>query len=158
MAERPARGERAPDFEALTDEGTPLRLSSLRGRPVVLYFYPKDSTPGCTLEACSFRDAFPRFESLDAVVLGVSPDSVRRHANFKRRFDLPFTLIADVDHAVAERYGVWVEKRLFGHRYMGVARTTFLIGADGRVLRVWDKLNVLTHAAEVAEALHGRQR
>lgn len=158
MAERPARGERAPDFEVLTDEGTPLRLSSLRGRPVVLYFYPKDSTPGCTIEACNFRDAFPRFEALDAVVLGVSPDSVRRHANFKRRFHLPFTLLADVDHAVSEAYGVWVEKRLFGHRYMGVARTTFLIGADGRVRRVWDKLNVLTHAAEVAEALSGRQR
>ena len=110
----PVVGEPAPDFTLPTDEGTELTLSALRGRPVVLYFYPKDDTSGCTTQACEFRDDFPRFVAGDAVILGVSPDSVRSHARFRAKYDLPFTLLADEDHAVAERYGVWAEKSMYG--------------------------------------------
>jgi peroxiredoxin Q/BCP len=112
----------APDFTLDTDAGAPLTLSALRGRPVVLYFYPKDDTSGCTVEACEFRDAFPRFDAAGAAVLGVSPDPVKSHAKFRAKHALPFTLLADVDHAVAEAYGVWKEKSMYGRTYMGVAR------------------------------------
>ncbi len=141
--------EQAPDFTVQTDEGKDLRLSALRGQPVVLYFYPKDDTPGCTVEACELRDAFPRFKKSDAVILGVSPDDVASHQKFKRKFELPFTLLADTDHAIAERYGVWVEKSMYGRHYMGVQRATFIIGADGTVAKVFPKVKPEGHAAEV---------
>jgi peroxiredoxin Q/BCP len=149
----PAPGTDAPDFTLRTDADAPLTLSDLRGRPVVLYFYPKDDTSGCTTQACEFRDLFPRFHGGDAVVLGVSPDSVKSHVRFKRKYALPFTLLADTEHAVADAYGVWKEKSMFGRRYMGVERTTFVIDRDGRVARVFEKVNPAGHAAEVAEAL-----
>lgn len=149
----PQPGELAPDFTLDTDAGTPLTLSSLRGKPVVLFFYPKDNTPGCTIESCQFRDLVPRFQTMGAHVLGVSPDSVRKHANFRAKHGLNFPLLADVDKAVASAYGVWQEKTFWGRKYMGNARTTFLIDADGRVARVFEKVNPLTHAAEVAEAV-----
>lgn len=143
----------APDFAATTDAGERLTLASLRGRPVVLYFYPKDDTSGCTAEACEFRDLFPRFDAADAVVLGVSPDSVASHVKFKQKYGLPFTLLADTDHAVAEAYGVWVEKRMYGRTYMGVERTTVLIGRDGQVARVFAKVKPAGHAETVAAAV-----
>ncbi len=149
----PAVGRVAPDFTLLADDGTEVHLAALRGRPVVLYFYPKDNTPGCTAEACAFRDLFPRFRKGQAVVLGVSPDSVRKHQNFRKKFDLPFALLADTDHAVAERYGVWGEKTFWGRKYMGVLRTTFLIDAAGKIARVWEDVSVEGHADEVAAAL-----
>jgi peroxiredoxin Q/BCP len=120
---------------------------------VVLYFYPKDDTSGCTRQACDLRDGFPRFAAADAVILGVSPDSPRSHARFRAKYDLPFTLLADTDHAVAERYGVWKEKSMYGRTYWGNERTTFLIDRDGRVARVFERVDPETHAAEVAEAL-----
>ncbi|MFL5577315.1 MAG: thioredoxin-dependent thiol peroxidase [Gemmatimonadaceae bacterium] len=149
----PATGSPAPDFTLQTDEGATLTLSALRGRNVVLFFYPKDDTPGCTTEACELRDAFPRLEGLDAVVLGVSPDDVKSHQKFKRKFGLPYTLLADTEHAVADAYGVWQEKSMFGLKYWGNARTTFVIGPDGTVARVFEKVKPEGHAAEVAKAL-----
>jgi peroxiredoxin Q/BCP len=119
----------------------------------VLYFYPKDDTSGCTTEACELRDAFPRFTSANAVILGVSPDSVASHAKFKKKYALPFTLLADTDHAIADAYGVWKQKSMYGRKYMGVERTTFVIGADGRVARVFEKVKPAGHAADVAEAI-----
>ena len=149
----PSAGAAAPDFTLLTDGNEPLTLSALRGRPVVLYFYPKDDTSGCTTESCEFRDLFPRFQGSDAVVLGISPDSVKSHVKFKRKYALPFTLLADTEHAVAEAYDVWKEKSMFGRKYMGVERTTFLIDAGGRVARVFEKVTPAGHAAEVADAV-----
>ena len=143
-------GDPAPDFELPTDAGETLRLSALRGRPVVLYFYPKDDTEGCTTQACALRDGFPAFDAAGAVILGVSPDSVASHRRFRAKYALPFTLLADAEHAVAERYGVWKEKSMFGRRYMGVERTTFVIDADGRVAHVFAKVKPAGHAAAVA--------
>jgi thioredoxin-dependent peroxiredoxin len=143
----------APDFTAQTDRGTELSLHDLRGKKVVIYFYPKDDTPGCTVEACELRDAFPQFEESDAVILGVSPDSVASHQAFKAKFSLPFTLVADVGHAIADAYGVWVEKAMYGKKYWGTARATFLIDRAGRVAKVFPKVTPQGHAAEVAEAL-----
>lgn len=149
----PAVGELAPDFTLDSDTGTPVTLSALRGQAVVLFFYPKDATPGCTVEACSFRDATPRFEELGATVIGVSPDSARKHANFKRKHGLGYPLVADVEHAVAERYGVWALKTFFGRKYWGVNRTTFVIDRSGRIARVFEKVNPLGHAGEIADAV-----
>jgi thioredoxin-dependent peroxiredoxin len=146
-------GSKAPDFTALADTGEKLKLSSLKGRKVVLYFYPKADTPGCTKEACGFRDEMPRFTGADAVILGVSPDAVKAVAKFKQKYSLPFTLLADEDHAVAERYGVWVEKSMYGKTYMGVARATFVINAEGRIAAIFPKVKVEGHAAEVLAAL-----
>jgi thioredoxin-dependent peroxiredoxin len=146
-------GEAAPDFALEADDGTTVRLADLRGRTVVLFFYPKDDTPGCTREACSFRDAFADYAARDAVVLGVSPDAVARHVRFRDKYALPFRLLADVDHAVAERYGVWREKRFMGKKYMGVARTTFLIGPDGRIREVFENVRPEGHAEEILERL-----
>ena len=146
-------GHLAPDFTLATDSGTPLALSSLGGKVVVLYFYPKDDTSGCTTEACEFRDAFPRFKKSKAVILVVSPDSVESHRKFRAKYGLPFTLLADTGHQVAERYGVWKEKSMYGRKYMGVERTTFLIGADGRIAKVFRKLKPAGHAEEVEAAL-----
>jgi thioredoxin-dependent peroxiredoxin len=149
----PAAGTLAPDFTLETDVGEKLTLSSLRGRPVVLYFYPKDDTPGCTKESCEFRDLVPRFAGVNAQVLGISPDSVKSHAKFRDRYGLNFPLLADVGHAVADRYGVWQLKTMFGLKYWGNARTTFVIDADGRIARVFEKVKPAGHAAEVVEAL-----
>jgi peroxiredoxin Q/BCP len=149
----PQVGALAPDFTLPTDAGDPLTLSSLRGRPVVLYFYPKDDTKGCTVEACEFRDLFPRFDAAGAVVLGVSPDTTKSHAKFRAKYALPFTLLADTDHAVAEAYGVWAEKQLYGRRYMGVERTTFVLDAAGRVARVFARVTPAGHAEAVVGAL-----
>jgi thioredoxin-dependent peroxiredoxin len=146
-------GKAAPDFTGMTDGDKPLKLSSLRGKSVVLFFYPKDDTPGCTVEACSFRDAFPQFQGVDAVVIGVSPDSPEKHRKFKAKYDLPYTLVADPDHAIAEAYGVWGKKSMFGRKYWGVLRTSFVIDKEGRIAKVFEKVNPLDHAAEVAAAL-----
>lgn len=148
-------GDDAPDFTLPTDTGEPLTLSALRGRPVVLYFYPTDDTPGCTAQACELRDEFPRFADRDAVILGVSPDSVKSHAKFKQKYGLPFTLLADTAHEVAERYGVWKEKSMFGRKFWGNERTTFVIDAHGRIVRVLTKVKPEGHAAVVAAVLGG---
>jgi peroxiredoxin Q/BCP len=126
-------GQEAPDFELETDEGGSVRLSDLRGKPVVLYFYPRDDTPGCTAQACAIRDAWNDFRDSGAVVLGVSPDTVASHQKFKEKYSLPFTLLADPDHGVAEQYGVWREKSYAGRTYMGIHRSTFVIAPDGTV-------------------------
>ncbi|MHB1311237.1 MAG: thioredoxin-dependent thiol peroxidase, partial [Gemmatimonadaceae bacterium] len=143
------------DFTLPTDTGELLTLSSLRGRPVILYFYPKDDTPGCTIESCELRDLFPAFSSTDAVILGISPDSVESHRKFKAKFSLPFTLLVDEGHALAEQLGLWVEKSMYGQKYMGVQRTTFVIGADGAVQHVFEKVNPAGHADEVMAFLQG---
>ena len=124
-------GDSAPDFTAATDSGATVRLSDLRGKRVVLYFYPKDDTPGCTTQACGFRDSYPVIEEKNGVVLGVSPDGVKSHQKFKTKFNLPFTLVVDEDHAIAEAYGVWVEKSMYGKKYMGVERSHFVIDEQG---------------------------
>lgn len=144
-------GEPAPDFTATTDAGEQVSLSDFRGKPVVLYFYPRDDTPGCTTQACGIRDAYTEFERAGAVVLGVSPDSARKHVKFKEKYELPFTLLADTEHEVAERYGTWGEKRYMGKLY--VQRATFLIAPDGTVAKVWPKVKPDTHADEVLAAL-----
>jgi peroxiredoxin Q/BCP len=146
-------GTPAPDFELMSDAGTRVRLSDFRGRPVVLYFYPKDDTPGCTAQACGIRDVYSEFEREGAVVLGVSPDDERSHVKFKQKYDLPFTLLADPDHTVAVEYGAWGEKKYMGRTYHGVNRSTFVIGEDGNVKRVMHKVKPDTHADEVLATL-----
>jgi len=146
-------GKPAPDFELQSDSGETVKLSELRGKPVVLYFYPKDDTPGCTKQACGIRDSWGEFERRGAVVLGVSPDSETSHVKFKRKFGLPFTLLADPDHAVAEQYGVWGEKRNYGKTYMGIIRSTFVIDAEGKVTKVMRNVKPETHADDVLAAL-----
>ena len=148
-------GSPAPDFTLTADTGELVTLSALRGSPVVLYFYPKDDTPGCTTQACGIRDEWAVFAGSGATVLGVSPDGVASHAKFKAKHGLPFTLLADPDHAVAETYGVWVEKSMYGKTYMGVERSTFVIDAGGDVVRVMRKVKPATHAQAVLEALRG---
>ncbi len=147
------QGSPAPDFELRTDTGDTLRLSSLRGKPVVLYFYPKDHTSGCTTQACAIRDAWGDFERAGAVVLGVSPDTVASHESFRADYELPFTLLADPDHAVAEAYGVWAEKSRYGRTYMGIVRSTFVIAPDGTVKKVMRNVKPATHADDVLAAL-----
>jgi peroxiredoxin Q/BCP len=146
-------GQSAPDFELTNDSGETVKLSALRGKPVVLYFYPKDDTPGCTTQACGIRDAYGEFEQAGAVVLGVSPDSESSHVKFKEKFGLPFTLLADADHAVAEQYGVWGEKTFAGKTYLGVQRSTFVIDADGNVKKVMHDVKPASHADDVLAAL-----
>jgi peroxiredoxin Q/BCP len=146
-------GKPAPDFELQSDSGETVKLSDLRGKQVVLYFYPKDDTPGCTKQACGIRDVYGEFEREGAVVLGVSPDDERSHVKFKQKFDLPFTLLADVDHSVADEYGVWGQKSFAGKKYMGVSRSTFVIAEDGSVKRVMHDVKPATHADEVLETL-----
>ena len=146
-------GQPAPDFELSSDKGEKIRLSSLRGKPVVLYFYPKDDTPGCTVQACAIRDAWGEFEGRGAIVLGVSPDSVDSHEKFRDKYDLPFTLLADPDHAVADLYGVWGEKSYAGKTYMGIDRSTFVIDADGNLARVMLSVKPDEHADDVLAAL-----
>jgi peroxiredoxin Q/BCP len=146
-------GDQAPDFTLPTDTGANLTLSSFRGRPVVLYFYPKDDTSGCTKESCEFRDLVPRFDRVNAQILGVSPDGVKSHAKFRDKYQLNFPLLADEGHAVADTYGVWQEKSMYGRKYWGNARTTFVIDAKGRIAKVFEKVKAAGHAAEVAEAV-----
>lgn len=148
-------GEQAPDFTLPADDGSSLTLSALRGQPVVLYFYPKDDTSGCTIESCEFRDLVPRFTQVRARVLGISPDPVKSHAKFRDKYQLNFPLLADVEHAVAERYGVWQEKSMYGRKYWGNMRTTFVIDAEGRIAHVFEKVKPAGHAAEVAEVVAG---
>jgi peroxiredoxin Q/BCP len=148
-------GKPAPDFELTSDSGESVKLSDLRGKPVVLYFYPKDDTPGCTTQACGIRDVYGELQQAGAVVLGVSPDDERSHVKFKEKYELPFTLLADTDHAVAEEYGVWGEKKYMGRTYMGVNRSTFVIDEAGNVKRVMHKVKPDTHADEVLETLRG---
>jgi peroxiredoxin Q/BCP len=146
-------GTPAPDFELPSDSGERVRLSSLRGKPVVLYFYPKDDTPGCTTQARGIRDAYAEFERAGAVVLGISPDDERSHTRFRAKYDLPFTLLADTDHAVAEQYGVWGEKTYAGRTYLGVSRSTFVVDPAGTVIKVMHDVKPATHADEVLEVL-----
>jgi len=127
-------GELAPDFEAKTDAGAAVKLSDYRGRRVILYFYPKDNTTGCTQQACGFRDSYPVIEEQNAVVLGVSPDGATSHQKFKTKYDLPFTLLVDQDHTIAELYGVWGEKSMYGRKYMGIVRSHFVIDEEGRIM------------------------
>jgi len=148
----PDDGDKAPDFSLPTDSGD-LSLSGLKGKPVVLYFYPKDDTSGCTLEAQDFSRLAPDFRKAGAEVIGVSPDSVESHRKFQKKYDLSVRLAADTDKAVASAYEVWVEKSMYGRKYMGVERATFLIGGDGRIARSWRKVKVPGHAAEVLAAV-----
>jgi len=148
-------GTPAPDFTMPTDGGGSVTLSALRGKPVVLYFYPKDDTSGCTAQACGFRDQLPDFHGVDATVIGVSKDSVASHDKFKAKYGLPFTLASDKEAGVAEAYGVWVEKSMYGRKYMGLERATFLIDKDGVVRKVWRKVKVPGHVKEVLEAVKG---
>ena len=146
-------GKPAPGFELVSDSGETVKLSELRGKPVVLYFYPKDDTPGCTAQACGIRDAWSEFEARGAVVLGVSPDNESRHAKFREKYQLPFTLLADTEHKTADEYGVWVEKKYAGKTYMGVERSTFVIDADGNVATELRRVKPDAHAADVLAAL-----
>ena len=146
-------GDLAPNFSTQTDEGRPFSLGDLRGKTVVLYFYPRADTAGCTVEACGIRDEFAGFQRVGAEVVGVSPDTVEAQAAFKAKYQLPFTLLADPDHAIADLFGVWVLRQVQDREFMGVARTTFLIGPDGRVQRVFRQVVPAEHAQELLEAL-----
>ncbi|MBC8268400.1 MAG: thioredoxin-dependent thiol peroxidase [Rhodospirillaceae bacterium] len=146
-------GDRAPDFDLPTDGGGTLSLKELSGKSVVLYFYPKDSTPGCTNEAKDFRDVHAQFTKAGAVILGASKDSVKRHDNFKAKYDLPFSLLSDEEGTLCEAYGVWILKKLYGREYMGIERATFLIDNQGVVRQVWHKVKVKGHAEEVLAAV-----
>jgi thioredoxin-dependent peroxiredoxin len=142
-------GDPAPDFNAMTQDGSRVSLRQFRGKPVVLYFYPRDDTPGCTKEACAFRDAFEAFNKQGVVLLGVSTDPAKSHAKFAAKYKLPFTLLADEDRHIVESYGVWGEKRFMGRKYMGTHRVTFLIAADGIIRHIWPEVKPELHAAEV---------
>jgi len=146
-------GTRAPDFSLPSDSGGTVSLRELKGKPVVLYFYPKDDTTGCTAEACDFRDNWKAVEGSGAVVLGVSPDSVRSHERFKEKYRLPFPLLADEDHAVAEAYGAWGEKSMYGRKYRGILRSTYVIDREGRIATVFEKVKPKGHARQVLDAL-----
>jgi thioredoxin-dependent peroxiredoxin len=146
-------GDVAPDFTAPTNGGKEISLSELRGKNVILYFYPKDDTPGCTKEACAFRDEFALFRQKGAVVLGVSIDPVKSHDKFVEKYKLPFTLISDEDKSIVQAYGVWGEKSFMGRKYMGTHRVTFLIGPDGKIRKIWPEVKPADHTAEVLAAL-----
>ena len=146
-------GQTAPDFELPRDDGATLNLADLRGKTVVLYFYPKDDTSGCTVQAIDFSGLKPEFEKAGAVVVGMSPDSVKSHAKFRSKHGLAVELVADEERKALETYGVWVEKSMYGRKYMGVERSTFLIGPDGKIVRIWSKVKVPGHAQEVLEAV-----
>jgi len=147
-------GKPAPDFELQSDTGQTVKLSDLKGRPVVLYFYPKDDTPGCTVEACEFRDSYDVFRERGAEIIGVSPDDVASHGKFKSKYELPFTLLADPEHEVAEKYGVWAERNSYGKKSMGIKRSTFIIDSDGNVARAMMGIKPAGHASEVLDSLN----
>ena len=149
-------GKPAPTFMLPSDTGEEVSLESVRGKPVVLYFYPRDDTPGCTAQACGIRDVWGEFESRGAVVIGVSTDSARKHVKFREKYGLPFRLLADEDHAVAEQYGVWVEKSMVGKKYMGIERSTFVIDAEGNIAKIMRKVKPAEHADDVLAALDGQ--
>ena len=157
MAKEPTlilkEGDTAPAFTAETQSGDRVALSDLKGKPVVLYFYPKDDTPGCTKEACAFRDGYADFKKAGAVVLGVSTDPVKSHKKFADKFSLPFPLLADEEKKIVEAYGVWGEKSFMGRKYMGTHRVTFLIGPDGKIAKIWPSVKPEEHPAEVLEAI-----
>ena len=147
-------GDKAPEFTSDSSEGKKVSLKDYKGKNrVILYFYPKDDTPGCTVEACAFRDNIKKIEKTDAVVLGVSPDNTDSHDKFIAKFKLPFTLLSDTDKKVCEAYGVWVKKSMYGKEYMGVARTTFIIGKDGKIEKIYEKVKPEGHAEEILEFL-----
>ena len=146
-------GDKAPDFAGTNDQGEKVALRDFRGKKVVLYFYPRDNTPGCTREACDFRESMSRLTEKGAVVLGVSPDSVSSHRKFKARFSLPFSLLSDPDHRIAEAYGAWQEKSMFGRKYMGIVRSTFVIDESGAIAEVYGKVRVKGHVDAVVESL-----
>jgi peroxiredoxin Q/BCP len=146
-------GKKAPAFTLKDQDGKTQRLSDFAGRPVVLYFYPKDDTPGCTKETCAFRDNLPKFKSSKAAVLGISILDEKSKARFAKKYDVTFPLLADPDHEVAEKYGVWQKKSLYGRSFMGIARTTYLIGGDGKIIKRWDNVKVDGHAEDVLSAL-----
>ena len=146
-------GSTAPSFSLRSDAGDTINLDDFKGRKVVLYFYPKDDTSGCTVEACEFRDSWAAVKRTGAALFGISPDGVESHQKFKRKYDLPFPLLADTDHAVAERYGAWGEKSMYGRRYQGILRSTVIIDEAGRVAKVFEKVKPKGHAKEVLEAL-----
>jgi peroxiredoxin Q/BCP len=146
-------GNKAPAITLKDQDGTKVTLNDFKGKNVVLYFYPKDNTSGCTKEACNFRDDFPKFGQLNAVILGVSPDSVESHKKFSGKYDMPFKLLSDEKKEIVEKYGVWKEKSMYGRKYMGVERSTFIIDKDGKVKRVFRKVKVADHNKEVTEAL-----
>ena len=147
----PSEGQKAPDFELATDTGEKVKLSDFRGKKVILYFYPKDDTPGCTTQACDLRDRIKEIDSRGAVVLGVSPDDVASHQKFKEKFNLNFTLLADADHKVAEAYGVWKEKNLYGKKSMGVERTSFIIDESGNIAKVLPRVKPAEHVGQILE-------
>jgi len=153
VSETLREGAEAPDFNLPAGDGRTLSLHDFRGQNVVLYFYPKDNTTGCTAEACSFRDHDADLRDAGAVVLGVSPDSVKSHAGFANKYSLSFPLLSDPDHTVSNQYGVWKQKSMYGRQYMGIERTTFLIGPDGKIKKIWPKVKVNGHTAEVLAAL-----
>ena len=146
-------GDQAPDFELQTGDGDRVHLGDLKGKPVVLYFYPRDNTPGCTVEACSFRDLSPEFDKLGAIVYGVSTDSVKSHTKFTQKYGLNFPLLSDPDHTVTAAYDSWGSKKFKGREFLGVKRNTFLIGKDGKIARVWEGVKPAGHAEEVLQAL-----
>ena len=146
-------GDKAPDFTLATDGNGSVTLSKLKGKPVVLYFYPKDDTSGCTAEACGFRDSLPDFSKVKAQVIGVSKDSVEKHDKFKKKYSLTFPLVSDEDGKICAKYGTWVEKSLYGRKYMGIERATFLIDKTGTVAKVWHKVKVPGHVGEVLQAV-----
>jgi peroxiredoxin Q/BCP len=146
-------GEQAPNFSLEADDGTVVTRDSLAGKNVVLFFYPRDNTTGCTQEACDFRDAFPRFGKIDAVVIGVSPDSLESHRKFKKKFDLPYLLLSDENHQLADNFGIWKEKSMYGRKYMGFERTTVIVDRKGRVVRIFPKVKIPGHIQEVEKTV-----
>ncbi len=153
MSDWPEIGSNAPSFNLISDSGEQVKLSTLKGNPVVLYFYPRDDTPGCTKEACAFRDRKEELQNLGAVVLGVSPDSVESHVEFRDKYELNFPLLADNDNKVAEEYGAWREKNMYGKKSMGIQRSTFLIDSSGKIAKVWKRVKVDGHDTQVIQAL-----
>lgn len=147
------KNQSAPQFTLLDENGNSHSLTDYKGKPVVLYFYPKDDTPGCTTEACEFRDDYDEYERAGVVILGISPDTVRSHKKFKEKYDLPFTILADDQHAVSELYGVWGEKSMYGKKYFGVNRTTFLIDGEGNILEIFENVKPKGHSSQVLAAL-----